>query len=114
MHAVLELHQFSHLIVCCINVAPWAKLLSEDLRVKLKEPVACGTLLWGAGVNDEGSFGFEDTVYLPKTLSNVFKARASLWFKVMEYLLHSRDEFQSYKWQNKCFRALLSICTHTK
>ena len=94
MHAVLELHQFSHLIVCCINVAPWAKLLSEDLRVKLKEPVACGTLLWGAGVNDEGSFGFEDTVYLPKTLSNVFKARASLWFKVMEYLLHSRDEFQ--------------------
>ena len=59
------------------------------------EPVACGTLLGGAGVNDEGSFGFEDTVYLPKTLSSVVKARASLWFKVMEYLLHSRDEFQS-------------------
>jgi len=41
-----------------MNAAPWAKLLSDDLREKLKEPVACGTLLWGAGVNDEGSFGF--------------------------------------------------------
>ena len=98
-----------------MNAAPWAKLLSEDLRVKLKEPVARGTLLWGAGVNDEASFGFEDTVYFPKTLSNVFKARTSLWFKVMEYLLHSRDEFQSNNihtsGKTSFISALLSVYT---
>ena len=39
--------------------------LPNVFRVELQEPVGGTALLWSAKVNNKGSVGFQDTIYLP-------------------------------------------------